>query len=79
MKSSRGKRKPCCNCNFGFYFRNGRFINCRLWGAALRIFLSYHSPDENLARAPKGALEALCNDVEVFFAPAGIVPATGHA
>ncbi|MEH6726332.1 MAG: hypothetical protein V7703_09245 [Hyphomicrobiales bacterium] len=42
----------------------------------MRIFLSYHSPDEASARALKQALEAGKSDAEVFFAPQSLCAGT---
>lgn len=51
----------------------------------LQIFLSYHTPDEVLARGLETAVEACGDDVEVFFAPENLkagsfwVPKLGEA
>lgn len=39
---------------------------------ALKVFLSYHSPDGALAETLKHALEARHENVEVFFAPSSL-------
>ncbi len=38
----------------------------------MRIFLSYHTPDEGLARGLKTAIEARDEGIEIFFAPEGL-------